>query len=647
MNIKIKDRIEKLINRNAIGLFFEDINYGLDGGLHAEMIENRAFEFVEAYGDERSYNTRQAGMYGWYPYPKGDTSSQMMLSEIDSRSNKNPHHLVVRAAQPGASFSNRAYDGINMQIGTEYVVTIYARADTYKGNISISVMKDQTTVAAHTITLDAGGSWRKYSITLIADQTVIKGDFVITLENIGEVCFDFISMIPVNAVLGLFRIDIVEKMKRMKPGFLRFPGGCVVEGADLGNRYRWKNSIGAKEDRIPNWNRWAVHDNSCPEGEKIRYSYYNQTLGIGFYELFLLSEYLGAKPLPILSVGIACQFQSNEKVKLQDADFWQYIQDALDLIEFANGDAGTKWGRKRIEMGHPDPFELELLGLGNEQWETESIDFYDRYRLFEQEIHKKYPYIKLIGTAGPDITSTKYTSAWEFYYTELEQNPDFVYAVDEHYYMSPEWFRSNVHFYDGYSRKIKVLAGEYAAQSGNGMNRPELNHWEAALSEAAFMIGLERNGDLIEYASYAPLLARRDYAQWSPDLIWFDGVSSYGTPSYYVQALFSELRGDHILETETDSEDIHSCVTASDDNANIYIKLVNTKSEKVSVTLDLDFVVEEMGEVIVMKGCGEEVNSFEKPYCITPQKNGIRFMNHMQMELQREALYIIVLKKNS
>lgn len=645
MNIKIKDQIIKKINRNAIGLFFEDINYGLDGGLHAEMIENRAFEFVEAYGCDKTYYTIRAGMYGWKHYPKEDSASNLILSDTNPRNDKNPHYMGFQTTRPGASFTNKAYDGINMEAGIEYKLTIYARSDTYKGNIIISVIKDEVTVVKSIIALGANDMWMRYTTTLVSDQTVNKGDFVITLENMGEVYFDYISMLPSNAVLGLFRADIVEKMSQIKPGFLRFPGGCVVEGANLANRYRWKDSIGLQEERVSNWNRWAVHDNSFQEGEKIRYSHYNQSMGIGFYELFLLSEYLGAKPLPILSVGIACQFQSDEKVSIQDTGFWEYIQDALDLIEFANGDSDSIWGRKRIEMGHLEPFGLEMLGIGNEQWETEHIDFYDKYRLFEKEVHKRYPFIKLIGTAGPDVTSEKYASAWDFYYSELEKNPDFVYAVDEHYYMSPEWFRSNVHFYDGYSRKIKVLAGEYAAHCGNGMNRPELNNWRAALSEAAFMIGLEQNGDLVEYASYAPLLARKDYSQWSPDLIWFDGANSYGTPSYYVQILFSELRGDHILVADADFEELHGSVTASNENNNVYIKLVNTRAVKVSVTLDLDFKVEELGELIIMKGETEEGNSFEEPYNIIPQKKSLHFVNHMKLELHPESLYIVVLKK--
>ena len=253
--------------------------------------------------------------------------------------------------------------------------------------------------------------------------------------------------------------------------------------------------------------------------------------------------------------------------------------------------------------------------------------------------------MKLIGTAGPDITSEKYSSAWDFYHTELESNPDFVYAVDEHYYMSPEWFQSNAHFYDEYSRKIKVFAGEYAAHFSNGMNRPELNNWGAALSEAAFMIGLERNGDLVEYASYAPLLARKNYAQWSPDLIWFDGESSYGTPSYYVQALFSRYRGACTLSTEIEQEELLHSVTLSEDHQIIYIKMVNTKPTKVSVSMDLELPVEAQGELILLKGAQMDGNSFEWPDRIAPEKYEFKFMNHGMLEIEPEALYILLLKK--
>lgn len=645
MYIKIKDIPGKLINENMIGLFFEDINYGLDGGLHAEMIENRSFEFVEAYGYDKNYHTRFAGGYGWSNYTNREDNSKIVIASSDSRGERSPHYLIFQADNEGYSFSNKAYDGICMKAYAEYQVSIYAKADKYNGDITVSIVKDKEIMASGTITLDSQSGWREYTIRLMSEATITYGDFVITLENIGTVCFDFISMLPSNAVLGLFRRDLIEKLEQIKPGFLRFPGGCVVEGANLSNSYRWKDGNGKKEERRSNWNRWAVHDNSYTEGEKIRYPYYNQSMGIGFYEYFLLSEYIGAKPLPILNVGVACQFQSDEKVNINDSKFMEYIQDALDLIEFANGDTHTPWGRLRMEMGHAEPFGLEMLGVGNEQWETKEIDFYDRYRLFEREIHKKYPNIKLIGTAGPDITSEKYSSAWDFYYSEIEKNPDFVYAVDEHYYMHPDWFKSNTHFYDNYPRKIKVFAGEYAAHYSNGMNRPELNNWGAALAEAAFLTGLERNADVVVFASYAPLLARKGFSQWSPDLIWFDGTNSYGTPSYYIQQLFGSLKGKYTLKTEFDSEEVNCSISFDEKNQAIYIKLVNTDSKKKIVNIDVDFDVLPYGEIVVMKGKKEEGNSLENPYHIIPLKQNFTYHNNKSMELLPESFYVITLNR--
>lgn len=646
MNIKIKDMPDKLINDSMIGLFFEDINYGLDGGLHAEMIENRSFEFVEAYGSDKNYHTRFSGGYGWSNYPSRGNETNIIIGETNPRRKQNPHYLMFQGDNQCNSFSNKAYDGIYMKAKEEYQVTIYAKAVDYKGEITVSIIKDKKAIVQETMTLHNEPEWKQYKVTLKPDENIECGEFVITLKESGTVCFDYISMFPSDAVLGLFRRDLVEKLEQIKPGFLRFPGGCVVEGANLSNRYCWKDAIGNKEERKLNWNRWAVHDNSYDKGERIRYSHYNQSMGIGFYEYFLLCEYIGAKPLPILNVGVACQYQSTEKVSISSVTFMEYIQDALDLIEFANGDVDTRWGCVRKEMGHPNPFGLEMIGIGNEQWETKEIDYYERYRIFEKEIHKRYPDIKLIGSAGPDITTDKYTSAWDFYYSESEKNPNFVYAVDEHYYMHPDWFKNNTHFYDNYSRKIKVFAGEYAAHCSNGMNRPELNNWGAALSEAAYLIGLERNADVVEFASYAPLLARKGYTQWSPDLIWFDGKEVYGTPSYYVQQLFGSYKGNYTLETELDCEEVNCSVSFHAEKKEIYIKLVNTENKIISVNVEVDFEVLADGEMVMMQGHTEEGNSLENPYHIAPSKQNVTLGNRISMDLLPESFYIITLKTN-
>lgn len=330
-------------------------------------------------------------------------------------------------------------------------------------------------------------------------------------------------------------------------------------------------------ERRWNWNRWAVHDVTMGQGTPLFYPFYNQSYGIGFYEYFLLSEKLGAKPLPVLSVGLACQFQSDELVPIDSERFDEYLLDALDLIEFANGDVTTKWGKVRTQMGHPEPFRLEYIGIGNEQWETEKVDFFAKYRKFEKVIHAVYPEIQLLGSAGTDVTTDKYTKAWEFYRKENEMNSTFTAAVDEHYYMPPNWFYEHVHMYDEYSREIPVFAGEYAAHC-----EKKQNNWEAGLAEAAFMCGLEKNGDVIRFASAAPLFAREGYTQWIPDYIWFDADTSMGTPGYYVQKAFGNYTGKEGYEYEIDAKkDIYSVV--SGDNLNIYIKLVNAGNTQVEV----------------------------------------------------------------
>lgn len=279
------------------------------------------------------------------------------------------------------------------------------------------------------------------------------------------------------------------------------------------------------------------------------FSHYNQTLGMGYYEFFLLCEALGAKPLPVLNVGLACQYQSYEMVQPGTEAFGQYLQDALDLIEFANGAEDGRWGSVRVAMGHKEPFHLTMLGIGNEQWETEKSGFFERYRLFEECIHAKYPEIRLIGSAGPDITSERYEKAWKYYHGAVKTQKNYVYAVDEHYYVEPDWFYAHTDFYDEYPRDVKVFAGEYAAHPGHTELMEQKNCLGGALAEAAFLTGVERNADVVVLASYAPLFARLGFTQWAPDMIWFDGETSYATPNYYVQKMFSCMKGTSVLDT--------------------------------------------------------------------------------------------------
>lgn len=643
MRIDITKKIGANINKQMIGLFFEDINYSLDGGLYAEMIENRAFEFVESTGENFIYYQRFAGDYGWTYYPESKTSGNLTIKSDKPMNNINPHYLEFNGDEENRAFCNKAYDGIFMKKDLPYNVSFFARSEKYYGNIEVSIIKDNKVKANSIIATSLTDEWTKYEGVLVAKEDISSGDFVISLSTHGVVCFDFISMMPSDSVLGLFRRDIAELLKNMKPGFLRFPGGCVVEGNNLENRYQWKKSIGPVEERKWNWNRWAVHGNDKEKGIKSPYSHYNQSLGIGYYEYFLLCEYLGASPLPVVNVGISCQFMSNELVDIKDEKFQEFIDDCLDLTEFANGSVDTKWGKVRSDMGHPEPFNIDMIGIGNEQWETEEVDFFKRYEIFEKAIHEKYKDIKLIGSAGPDISSEKYTSAWDFYYKN-EGKENFVYAVDEHYYVKPEWLCENVHFYDKYPRNIKVFAGEYAAHHSNGMNCPQYNDWYAALSEAAFLTGLERNADIVVLASYAPLLARIGYAQWSPDMIWFDGESLYGSPSYYVQKMYSTLMGTNLLQVVNDEEEIPFTVSYDKDDKIIYVKLVNVLDHAVTVKIESEFEIDKNGEVYLIEGLGKEVNSITNPLNISIKNKSIEVSKSMDYEINEKSFHVIKMK---
>lgn len=612
------------IKQDMIGLFFEDINYAADGGLYAEMLENRAFEFVQAFGDARDYYIKYDGEYGWSPYP--DASAVRMQAVTGSAHvESNPHYMRIETREQNAGIANQAYEGIYLEKGETYHVYFWARLVKAEGNIVVKVQKEGKVYASSTISTTQGTNetynfYKRYDLLLKAEESVEKAQFIFALENPGIIELDFISMIPDSAVEGIFRKDLYEKLKELKPGFLRFPGGCIVEGNTLDNRYRYKDSLKPVWERNNNWNRWAVHCNDKDNDWCGPYSHYNQSLGLGYYEYFLLCEMIGAKAIPVMNVGFACQYQSEEMVAIGSEKWDEFVQDALDLIEFANGDVSTKWGSVRAKMGHPKSFGLSMLGIGNEQWQTAKADFFERYVIFEKEIHARYPEIKLIGSAGPDITSERYAAAWDFY-NEHKAEADFVYAVDEHYYVKPQWLYDHVDFYDEYDRTIKVFSGEYAAHPRDGMNMPHANTLEGALSEAAFLTGVERNADVVVLASYAPLFARVGYAQWSPDMIWFDAKTSYGSPSYYVQKMYGNNLGDVTLATEDEvkkawEEKIYYALSYKQDAKEIIVKIVNAND----VEKQIDFNLEEWS--LVQENCAVELltgpeldasNSIESP----------------------------------
>ena len=560
----LSEKTSRKITPDMVGLFFEDINFAADGGLYAELIENRSFEAVKSKGESHNYVLKEDNLYAWNSIDGKDENLEISFNEPVSQNN--PHYLRFTAEKDGEGFANKAYDGISLKKGAKYKLSFYAREVKYpEGKLTASVVKDGKTFAKAEIAFNNGKNppkewmdtihvvcdtheWQKYEAVLKAEADVQGAKFQIQLSKAGSVEFDLISLMPEDAVAGIFRKDLFDVLKDLHPAFLRFPGGCIVEGTSIMRRYQWKNTVGALKDRKIMTNLWALQGGNTIAEWEMQDCHYMQSYGIGFYEYFLLCELLSSKkrackPLPILNIGVACQFRSYEVVPVDSEEFQQYVQDALDLIEFANGAVSTKWGKLRAEMGHPESFNLEMIGIGNEQWESGAVDLAPRYLAFEKAIHEKYPEIKTIGTAGPFIKNEMHAQAWDFYHKQGKSNKKIAFAVDEHYYVAPQWLYDNVALYDDYPRDIAVFAGEYAAHDDNLSNSIE-----GAVAEAAMMTGMERNGDVVKLASYAPLFNRIGHSQWTPDMIWFDADKVVLTPTYYVQKMFSDYSGVEALE---------------------------------------------------------------------------------------------------
>ncbi len=512
------------IQPTMYGIFFEDINFGADGGLYAEMVQNRSFEFP----------TR---LMGWNAF------GNVQVGEVRPAFDRNPHYVVLGDSghiEKRTGLENRGFFGMGFKKGMRYDFSVYARlhdGGSAPACIRVELVNaDNNIITRQRITIDSR-EWKKYTASLTSDVTEQKGLMRIFLETAEGVDLDHVSLFPSDNWNGL-RADLVKALADLHPGIFRFPGGCIVEGTDLNTRYQWKNSVGQVENRPLNENRWNY------TFAHRMYPNYFQTYGLGFYEFFILSEEIGAEPLPVVSCGLACQFQN----KTDDAhvavdDLQPYIDDALDLIEFANGSTDTKWGKLRADMGHPVPFNLKQIGVGNEQW---GELYPPRLEKFVKAIRARYPDIKICGTSGPSADGNDFDYGWK----EMKRLK--VDLVDEHYYKPPQWFLDNAGRYDNYDRKgPKVFAGEYAAH-GDG----EYNNWEAALSEAAFMTGLERNADVVWQATYAPLFAHVEGWQWKPDLIWFDNLQVARSANWYVQMLYGVYKGTNVLRLTEDGQPV-------------------------------------------------------------------------------------------
>jgi len=593
------------------GIFFEDINFAADGGLYAELVKNRSFEFA-------------VPMMGWKEVQGAGGKGSSLVINRGTENVNNPRfdRVTVKTDNGYYGMVNEGFRGMGVEKGKKYNFSILAKKMT--GNVKLHVMllsaDGKTSISDDANVQGFTDNWGKYTASVTATATDAKAKLALQFVSPGTVDIDMVSLFPQDTYKGRpggLRKDLAEKLEALHPGFIRFPGGCIVEGRDLANRYQWKKTVGDVADRELIINRWNTEfaARSTPD--------YFQSYGLGFFEYFQLADDIGAEPLPILNCGMACQFNTGEVVPLDQID--PFIQDALDLVEFANGDVTTKWGKLRAAMGHPKPFNLKMMGVGNEQWDAQYIE---RYKLFAKTMKDKYPNIKLITSSGPDPAGDKFN----YLQTALRQEKaDFL---DEHYYQAPEWFFNNASRYDNYDRNgPKIFSGEYAAHIKDAKNDDSeyKNTWISALAEAAFMTGLERNADVVQMASYAPLLAHVEAWQWRPDLIWFDNLRSVGTPNYYVQQVFATNKGNTVIPVKMDGavvagkDSLYSSASVDAAKHELIIKVVNIATKAQSVELDLTGKAKPgktYSQTILSSTEKYAYNTLSNPMKISPQNNG-------------------------
>lgn len=595
------DRPGVAINPAMWGVFFEDINFGADGGLYAELVKNRGFEFPDP-------------LMGWIELSPSLAKGELTVRDDAPFDAQNPHY--VRLASAGTApfgLSNEGFRGMGVERGEAYDLSLRVRKVDGPANLRVQLYGQDGAVLDTVELKDLASGWQKRTATLHPTATDAKARLAVLVMGRGTVDVDFVSLFPERTWKnrpGGLRADMVQALAEFHPGFVRFPGGCIVEGQVLVRRYQWKNTIGPVEDRhllINRWNNEFLH-RPTPD--------YFQSFGLGFFEYFQMCEDIGAAPLPILNCGMACQFNSGELCQPEDLD--TYIQDALDLIEFANGPATSPWGAKRAAMGHPEPFRMTMLGVGNEQWGEQ---YFERFARFAAVLKEKHPEIALIAAAGPDPADKRFKLAW----SKLPGLKADI--IDEHCYAKPEWFFDNAHRYDAYDRNgPKVFMGEYAAQSVSVVNVKNRNTFECALAEAAYMTGLERNADVVRMASYAPLFANDEAWQWTPDMIWVDSLRLAKTPNYYVQALFATNRGDRVLpvslsETTVDEQKrLYASSTFDETKHEVIVKIVNATSASSPATIDLSGAEKIVGaKKTTLHADLSAVNTLDEPNRVVPQ----------------------------
>ncbi len=614
------------------GIFFEDINYAADGGLYAELVMNRSFEYPNHFA-------------GW------DVSGNVTIKD-DGPFERNPHY--ARMAPTGHSdkhsmLENRGFFGMGVKGGQEYRFSVWARVpDGGKAKLWIDLV-DNATMGEDQKLCNAGvevsgSEWKKYTAILKPKTTFAKAHLRVWADSKVTTDVEHISLFPTDTWKGRengMRKDLAQALFDMHPGVFRFPGGCIVEGTDLATRYQWKNTVGPVENRPLNENRWhyTFTNRYFPD--------YYQSYGLGFFEFFQLCEDFGSEALPVISCGLSCQFQNPDPTKpgvhVALDDLEPYIQDALDLIEFANGPADSKWGKVRAEMGHPEPFNLKFLGVGNEQWDYDEAHggfgpvFTARLKKFSDAIRKKYPNIKLIGTTGPN------SEGWDFDLLQPRMKELKVDLYDEHYYRNEKWFLSHGLRYDSYDRKgPKVFAGEYAC---HGSNKHKWNHYYTSLLEAAHMTGIERNADIVHMATYAPLFAHVEGWQWRPDAIWFDNLRMFKSVSYYVQQLYAMNKGTNVLKLTMNKKPVagqegQDGLFASSvwdaTTGEVIVKVVNTGDQAQPVNIQLQGIkgARTANTITLCHDGMDDENTLDEPEKIIPQPGTC------QVEAGKLAAYI-------
>ncbi len=630
------DRPVAEVQSTMWGVFFEDINLGADGGIYAELIKNRSFEFYKP-------------MMGWKILGKPLTEGDFLVVNRQKADSANPRFLCVTLhnnKMGSIGLNNEGFRGMGIKkdVGYDFSLNYRQSAPNVKMHVELVNDKSEKIGSTTITTVNNGNEWKKIKASFTATSTAPKASMNIWFEGNGTIDLDMVSLFPQDTWKkrpGGMRADMIQMLADMKPGFIRFPGGCIVEGYDLSQRYQWKKTLGPVEERQLIINRWNFEFAHRPTPD------YFQTFGLGFFEYFQLAEDIGAEPLPILNAGMACQFNTAELVPINQLD--PYIQDALDLIEFANGDATRGWGKIRADMGHPAPFNMKLLGVGNENWGPQYVE---RLKLFTKAIKEKYPNIKIISSSGTDPNGARF----DYLNDELRKmNTDFI---DEHYYRRPEWFLQNASRYDNYDRNgSKIFAGEYAAQSDKTVSVHNKNNWQTAIAEAAFMTGMERNAAVVHMASYAPLFANIDGWQWTPDMIWVDNLNVYGTPNYYVQKLFSLYKGTNVVPLLENNrplagqDSIYASATIDKNTNELIVKLVNVSAKIQTKEIQVAGVkkLHADAKLIVLKtGALDDVNSFNQPGKIAPTEDILKLKGKkISLPLAPYSVTVVKVKMSS